>query len=94
MKRVTLKSLDRIAEDHNKQNRDRGDNWTWEEVIFEECLNGNDIKKDFVHMSKKETLIVMDWASSYKDWLDIDPSTRRIYKEIYDAAKDSLMERL
>ena len=92
MKRVTLKGLNRIAEDHNKHNS--GDNWSWEDVIYNECLCGHNVKEDFDKMSKKETLIVMDWAAFYKDGESCTWEERKIYQKIYDAAKDSLMERL
>ena len=95
MKRVTLKGLNRYAEDHNKQNS--GDNWTWEDVIFywAECGNMNNINDDLDHMSKKETLIVLDWAVRCRlYWKASNSSYCQIYEKIYRAAKDSLMERL
>ena len=92
MKRVTLKGLNRYAEDHNKQNRD--DNWTWEDVLYYWAECGNNMSEYMNAMSKKETLIVMDWAAHYCFADDVFLSQQRIYKELYDAAKDSLMNRL
>ena len=94
MKRVTLKGLNRYAEDHNKQNS--GDNWTWEDVLFywAECGNMVNVRDDLDHMSKKETLIVMDWAAHYCFDSTEPIRQQKTYFKIYDAAKDSLMERL
>lgn len=91
MKRVTLKGLNRIAEDHNRHNM--YDDWTWRDVIYEQCLNGNDVKEDFDHMSRKELFIVVCWAArNYND--ELSASDRRVWGYIYNAAKDSLMRRL
>lgn len=89
MKRVTLAGLNRIAEDHNKHNS--GDNWSWEDVLYEECLNGNNIKRDFDRMSKKELLIVIDWAVTYMPSFD---GVDRIYQSIYKCAMTSLENKL
>lgn len=92
MSRVTLKGLNRIAEDHNKHNAN--DDWNWKDVIYEECLCGNNVKTDFDRMSKKETLKVLDWASWYRFDEEIPMSAQLVYRKIYDAAFVSLMERL
>lgn len=89
MKRLTLAYLDRIAK---KGGSDR----TWEDELYEwvECGNALTVRQEINSMSKKECLIVMDWAATYKDNMELVWQVRSVYKKIYDIAKNSLMERL
>ena len=88
MKRVTIRQYELIAEDHNKHNE--GDNYTWEDVMYNEVLCGNNIKADLDRMSKKEVLKVIDWAASSI----ITGPYDRTYHSIYKVAMTSLEGRL
>jgi hypothetical protein len=88
-KRVTLRQYSMIAEDHNKQNRD--DNYTWEDIIYNEVLCGNNIEGDFDKMSKKELLIIIDWAVACMPHFD---GVDRTYQTIYKTAMSSLRKKL
>ena len=76
-KRITIKQYERIAEDHNKHNSD--DNYTWEDVMYDEVLCGNNIKRDLDRMSKRETLEVIETAADHliNGW---DKTWNTIYK--------------
>jgi len=87
-KRITIKQYERIAEDHNKHNS--YDNYTWKDVIYEEVLNGNNIKADFDRMSKRETLMIIDWVAS----MLISGIKNRVCETIYKVAMTSLEERI
>ena len=77
MKRVTLRQYELIAEDHNKHNS--GDNYDWEDVMYEEVLCGNNIKADLDRMSKRETLIVIETAADHLI-MGFDKTWNTIYK--------------
>ena len=87
--KYTIKGLQRIADDHNRHNQ--GDNWDWFEVIYEEFINGNNIKRIFDCMSRKETLKVIDRCVNEHDSHWFDDST---LGDIYKVAITSLEERL
>jgi uncharacterized protein YecT (DUF1311 family) len=86
-KRITIKQYERIAEDHNKHNS--GDNYTWEDIMYDEVLCGNNIKRDLDCMSKRETLEVIETAADHLI-NDFDKTWNTIYK----TALTSLEERL
>lgn len=92
MSRITLASLNKMAESHNKHSF--GDEWTWENVIVDICRKGNDVRELVDKMSKKEALRVLDRAAWGLIEDDLTQSEERIYESIYDAAKGSLMDRL
>ena len=77
MKRITLRQYERIAEDHNKHNS--GDNYDWEDVMYDEVLCGNNIKRDLDRMSKRELLIVIETSADHliNGW---DKTWNTIYK--------------
>ena len=63
MKRITIRQYERIAEDHIKHNS--GDNYTLEDVMYDEVLCGNNIKRDLDRMNKRETLVVIETAADH-----------------------------
>lgn len=87
MKRITIKQYERIADDHNKHNS--CDCYTWEDVMYNEVLCGNNIKRDLDRMSKRETLIVIETAADHL----IDNFDKTWYT-IYKSALTSLEVRL
>lgn len=87
MKRITLRQYERIAEDHNKHNS--GDNYDWEDVMYDEVLCGNNIKRDLDRMSKKETLIVIETAANH-----LIECWDKTWDTIYKTALTSLEQRL
>lgn len=87
MKRITIKQYERIAADHNKHNE--YDNYTWEDVMYDEVLCGNNIKRDLDRMSKKETLIVIETAADH-----LIEGYDKTWRTIYQSALTSLEERL
>ena len=76
-KRITIKQYERIAEDHNKHNE--GDNYTWEDIMYDEVLCGNNIKRDLDRMSKRETLEVIETAADHLI-MGYDKTWNTIYK--------------
>ena len=87
MKRITIKQYERIAEDHNKHNS--GDNYTWEDVIYDEVLCGNNIKRDLDRMSRRETLEVIETAADH-----LINGFDKTWNTIYKTALTSLEVRL
>lgn len=86
-KRVTIKQYERIAEDHNKHNS--GDNYTWEDIMYDEVLCGNNIKRDLDRMSKIETLEVIETAADH-----LINGFDKTWNTIYKTALTSLEARL
>lgn len=86
-KRITIKQYERIAEDHNKHNS--GDNYTWEDVMYDEVLCGNNIKRDLDRMSKRETLEVIETAADH-----LINGFDKTWNTIYKTALTSLEVRL
>ena len=87
MKRITLRQYERIAEDHNKHNS--GDNYDWEDVIYDEVLCGNNIKRDLDRMSRRETLDVIETAADH-----LIGGFDKTWYTIYKTGLTSLEERL
>lgn len=86
-KRITIKQYERIAEDHNKHNS--CDNYTWEDVMYDEVLCGNNIKRDLDRMSKRETLEVIETAADH-----LINGFDKTWNTIYKSALTSLEGRL
>ena len=63
MSRITIKQYERIAEDHNRHNS--GVNYTWEDVMYDEVLCGNNIKRDLDRMSKRDLLQVIETSADH-----------------------------
>ncbi len=87
MKRITIRQYARIAEDHNKHNE--YGNYTWEDVMYNEVLCGNSIKRDLDLMSKRETLQVIEVAADH-----LINNFDSVWYTIYNVAKSSLGARL
>lgn len=92
MKKTTIKSLQRMAEEANANNTQLGWSMNWFDLLMYwlECGNQNMVAL-FNEMSKKETLKVIDEAVTS---IENGIYTTRDLKDLYKCAMTSLENRL
>lgn len=92
MKRMTIKGLQRMAEEENANNQELGWHMNWFDLLMYWLVCGNtNMKAEFDTMSKKETLRVIDEAILH---IGNGAYDKQDLMDLYAIAMTSLEERL